>query len=71
MRMANFNLTYLNSTVMDIYMKPENNWPVFEDDFDMSKLNFTWNVTEYGNGTDFMLIQIEWNDVFAISPLPI
>jgi len=51
-----------------MYMVPANDWHLEVENFDRNKLNFTWNVTHYGNGTDFMLIDLFWNDFLSISP---
>ena len=51
---ADYNLTCLNSTMIDIYLVPNLDWHLNNEKFDLTKLNLTWNITEYGNFTDFM-----------------
>jgi hypothetical protein len=47
MRTEIVNITHLNQSFFDIYLNPSNNWHKYEEDFNLSKLNFTWNVTAY------------------------
>ena len=47
MSTALVNITQMNSSFIDMYIEPYNNWTEGIDDFNMSKLNFTWNVTSY------------------------
>ena len=43
-----FNSTWINSTMIDMYIKPANDWHLYIDKFEVyPKLNFTWTVTEY------------------------
>lgn len=41
------NLTEINSTVFDMYLQPSNNRHLDEDDFNMSKINFTWKTKSF------------------------
>ena len=41
------NLTEINSTVLDMYLQPSNNRHLDEDDFNMSKINFTWTTVSF------------------------
>ena len=41
----NLNLTHINSTIVDFYIMPSNNWHLYTDGFEVTpKLNFTWKV---------------------------
>ena len=41
------SLYYLNVSLIDIYMKPEANWHTFDDDFEMQRINLTYNCTGF------------------------
>jgi hypothetical protein len=47
MRTEIVNITELNSTYFDLYIAPSNTWHELEPTFNISNLNFTWNVTAY------------------------
>ena len=56
-----FNYSQLISNeTLDIYLDPKGNWQDDIDNFNMSNLNFTWNVTKYENRT--LTIQLKFND---------
>lgn len=43
-----FNLTTLNTSNMDIWLAPNDNWHLkLDEEYDLNKFNFTWNVTEF------------------------
>ena len=67
MKNEGLNLTNLNETIMDLYLEPRDDWANFKTDFNMSFLNFTWNVTEYK--LDFMMIKLKFVNPYEISPL--
>ena len=51
------DLSSLNTSIIDMYLIPFDNWPSQlpdETDFELNKLNFTWKVTEYKD--DYMEI---------------
>jgi mevalonate kinase len=58
------NVTQLNSTYIDIYLAPSNDWHKFET-FNLSKLNFTWNITAYEG--DEMHIKLNFTSPESIS----
>ena len=41
------NITHLNDTIIDMYIEPYNMWSSWTQDFNLTTLNFTWNVTSY------------------------
>lgn len=45
------NVTWINSTYLDLYIVPANERDK-DDDFEFSSVNFTWNVTDYGEWED-------------------
>jgi hypothetical protein len=68
MKNDNLNATHLkeiNSTNIDIYIEPSNDWHL-EFSFDISKLNFSWWVEEYKE--DLMTIQLNFTNPYEISP---
>lgn len=67
MKNEGLNLTLLNDTIMDLYLEPRDDWATFKSGFNMSFLNFTWNVTEYK--LDFMIIKLQFVNPYEISPL--
>jgi hypothetical protein len=41
-------ITHINLTIVDIYVKPSNDWHLWDDTFDpTSSLNLTWAVDKY------------------------
>lgn len=55
------NWTAVNSTLVDIYMKPH----YVEDGVSIERWNLTWNLTAYEDNR--MFIQLKFNDPTAIS----
>ena len=51
---------FINNTILDMYIEPANFRHLDEDQFDMSKLNFTWNTTEFKD-TD-LIVQLYFNE---------
>lgn len=43
----NVSVSEINSTIIDAYIQPENQWHLTKKNFNMSKLNFTWECTFY------------------------
>ena len=41
------DVSWLNETIMDLYLVPANDRDQ-DEGFEISSVNFTWNVTEYG-----------------------
>ena len=65
---TNFNASlFLNSTNIDMYVLPFENWHLERDDFNMSSLNFTWNCTSFSGRT--LRFKLKFNDAAEISPL--
>lgn len=60
---TNFNFSILTPELLDIYLEPSYSLPV---DFNMSSINFTWNLTYYKDRV--MRFKLHWNDPDAISP---
>lgn len=46
MKTDGVNLTHINSTVLDIFIHPEQDRHL-EDGYNVTKLNMTWEVTKY------------------------
>jgi hypothetical protein len=65
MRTEIVNITELNSTYFDLYVAPSNNWHEFEPTFNISNLNFTWNVTAYER--DEMRVKLNFSNPNSIS----
>jgi hypothetical protein len=48
MSTENLNITDLNGTFLDIYVKPSNDWHLYEEGFEVyPKLNLTWVIDKY------------------------
>lgn len=60
------NITEMNTTYIDMYVEPYNKWDLDIEDFNMTKLNFTWNVTSYHGRK--LWIKINWFSPPTISP---
>ena len=43
MRTQDFNLSNINQSVLDIYVKPSNDRHLDDDDFKLSSINLTWS----------------------------
>ena len=41
------NITHMNSSFIDMYIEPYRRWNEGIDDFNLTNLNFTWDVTSY------------------------
>lgn len=63
------NLTELNSSVAEIYLKPNKDWHFHTENFSISSLNFTWKTISYSNTT--LQLFLNFTDPLAISPKPI
>ena len=64
--LTNFNLSQLNSSIIDIYMVPANQRHLEEQNFNMSQLNFTWEVESFEIRT--MVIKLNFSCSMCISP---
>ena len=60
------NWTNLNSSNIDIWVAPYDNWHLKEENFDMKLINTTWNITDYN--TSHIDIQLLFNSAPNISP---
>jgi len=60
------DLSWINKTMMDIYVEPSQERFKFTDTIDMSKLNLTWKPVKYENKNLF--IQLNFTDPIFISP---
>ena len=48
MMTKNVNLTSIDSSIVDVYLKPSNDWHIYDEGFEVSpNLNFTWQVVEF------------------------
>ena len=63
---TDFNWTHINHTNTDIYIKPALHRE-FDDDFNISTVNLTWNVSYFNLET--LYIQLDFNEPLEISPL--
>ena len=68
MRTEGVNLTHINSTIIDLYIIPEQDRHL-EEGFNITTLNLTWQATDFKNDT--LQIQLYFNNPSVISPLPI
>ena len=59
------NLSEFNTSNMDLYVKVSNE-RLAETDFNATKLNFTWEITEFTERN--MSIQLNFTNPLAISP---
>ena len=71
------DVQWLNGTIMDLYLVPANNRDQ-DEGFELSSLNFTWNVTKYGvwEGqkdpvVSMMAFKVIFQEPLSISPLKI
>ena len=56
-----------NSTIVDMWLIPFENWHLQKENFDISKLNFTWNCTSFEKKT--LKFKLAFNNPLEISPL--
>jgi len=59
-------MTHINSTIIDFYITPYNDWYLEIPKFNISLLNFTWEVTNFTK--DELKLKLEFNDPVIISP---
>ena len=62
---TNFNWTFVNETNTEMYIIPSNDRHLNREDFNLSSLNFTWEIVDFKNDT--LSIQIDWNCALCIS----
>ena len=62
---TNFNISWINSSNTQIYVKPGNNRQE-DEDFDLTSVNFTWAIQSFIKET--MLVQLDFNQPLEISP---
>lgn len=60
------DLAWLNSSIIDSYIQPFDDWHLDMSNFDMKTLNFTWKAVSYANNT--LDLKLDFNDPLAISP---
>ena len=64
---TDFNFTILNNkTLIEMYLNPANDWHLSKKDYNLSRLNFTWNCTSYEKKT--MKFDLIFNNPIEISP---
>ena len=57
----------INNTLLDLYLKPFQDWHLEETNFEVEpNLNFTWEVVDYKK--DRMLFQLKFEHALWISP---
>jgi hypothetical protein len=61
------NITEMNTTYIDMYIEPYSRWDLGIERFNMTKLNFTWDVTHY-HGRE-LYIQCNFYSPPNISPM--
>lgn len=74
MQTDHVNLTTINSTFLDLYIEPSEDWHLFDDPFSIDpatnmttpSLNFTWEVISYKR--DQMVFNLTFIDPVQISP---
>ena len=67
MKIEQVNITHINFTVLDIYIKPALDRHLIAPDFNLTSLNFTWNIILYQEDT--LKIKLNFSDPLTISPL--
>lgn len=69
MKTNEVNLTHINSTVLDIYLVPHNNWYDEYDHVKISKFNLTWKAIQfYGNN---LILQLDFKDPLFVSRMQV
>ena len=63
---TNFNVSLINETNTQMYVKPGNNRQE-DEDFDLSSVNFTWTVLSFIKDT--MFVQLNFDSPLEISPI--
>ena len=63
---TSFNISFINDTNTQMYVKPGRNRD-YDEDFDLSSVNFTWTVQSFIKET--MFVQLNFNSPLEISPL--
>jgi hypothetical protein len=43
------NLSWINSTILDLYIVPSNDWHMGYENFNLSLLNLTWSVVSFNS----------------------
>ena len=67
MRSEHLNISDINSTMLDIYVRPSQDWHKDDESFDSnSTLNFTWVVERYEE--DFLDLSLNFTNPLKISP---
>jgi len=61
MQTENFNKSSINTTVLDVYIQPSNDWHLDDQNYEAnSTLNFTWTVEAYEE--DFMDLAMDFTN---------
>jgi len=60
------DLSFINKTMMDIYILPSPERLKYADKVDVSKLNATWKTVKFEN--KYLFIQLNFSDPIFISP---
>ena len=63
---TNFNLSFINNSNTDVYVKPANGRDK-DEGFNLSKLNLTWNLISFVNNK--MILSLNFSSPLDISPL--
>lgn len=50
----NVSFNDINSTVLDLYIVPGNDRHIHDDNFNITKINFTWQIVEFQPPTDLL-----------------
>jgi len=67
MKKLGMNLTEIDDKLMEVYVKPSNDWHLYERDFNVSPaLNLTWKVFSFEKDT--MILDLMFNSSLDISP---
>lgn len=52
--------------MIDCYIRPFNDWHIDNPNFDLQKLNFTWNATNYQNNT--LKLKLNFSNPVWVTP---
>lgn len=66
MRTKEVKLADINTETLDIYIKTYDNWLAYEENFNLTLLNFTWEATSFERDT--LSLKLNFFSVESISP---
>ena len=67
MKTENINKTLINSTLIDVYIQPSDDWHLYDESYIVNQtLNCTWEVSEYENST--MILNLTLLNPLHVSP---